>query len=252
MEALALLAGLLAGAFGSIIVIRRARAGMDRQLGPTAQQRIARRVAEISRTSERRAAPAFSLDAARGSRSGSIGSRRLLWRDTSAVLIILGTGLIVVLALTNIGAPTGSVLEATATPRPGVAQSAPEVTVGSGAAASAGPVGPQASAAKIAIASPSPAAVDVAVPPTPDPTPAPTPAPSPARPSPRSDRLAVLTPCQGKPGCYIYTVRRGDNLVSIANWFGIPYPTVLSLNPQIRDPGNIHAGDRITLSRPRR
>lgn len=85
--------------------------------------------------------------------------------------------------------------------------------------------------------------------PTPAPTTAPTPAPTPI---PTSSRYAVLDPCPNTPDCWIYTVRSGDNFVSIVNWFGVPYQTVLNMNPGIGDPTTIRAGDKIRMPPPTR
>lgn len=84
---------------------------------------------------------------------------------------------------------------------------------------------------------------------TPTPVPTPTTAPTPT-PAPTSDRYALLTPCPDKPDCYLYTIRAGDVLQSIANYFGIEYSTVRQLNPNLRIP--IHVGDVIVLPPPTR
>lgn len=84
------------------------------------------------------------------------------------------------------------------------------------------------------------------------PTPAPSATPAPtatARPS--SDRYAVLEPCPSTPDCWIYTVRSGDNLVSIAHWFGVPLETVYDMNPWARTNG-LRPGQELRLPPPTR
>jgi hypothetical protein len=91
--------------------------------------------------------------------------------------------------------------------------------------------------------------------PTPEPTPSPSPTPTP-RPTPRptpaptSDRYAVLVRCPSTPDCWIYTIRAGDNLRSIANWFGVSYDRMRAMNPNLRIP--IHAGDKLRIPTPTR
>ena len=109
------------------------------------------------------------------------------------------------------------------------------------AVASAVP-GSSASGVPVSSASPSPSAAPSASP-TPDasvgsatatPTSTATPTPSPsltATPNPSSDRYELLAPCGDEPDCWIYTVRSGDNLVSIANYFGVPFDVVVERNP---------------------
>jgi hypothetical protein len=87
--------------------------------------------------------------------------------------------------------------------------------------------------------------------PTPVPTAAPTPVVTP-KPASTSTRYAVLDPCPNEPDCWIYTVRPWDNFVSIVNWFGVPYQTVLDMNPQIGDPTTIRTGDTIRMPPPTR
>lgn len=85
----------------------------------------------------------------------------------------------------------------------------------------------------------------VTVAPTANPTTGSTPRPS-------SDRYALLVPCPDRPDCFVYVVRAGDNLRSIANYFGVPYATVLAFNPSISDPTVIKKGDPILLPPPTR
>ncbi len=88
--------------------------------------------------------------------------------------------------------------------------------------------------------------------PTPEPTPTPTPAATPAEtPRPSSDRYDLLAPCADKPDCWIYTIRRGDNLSSIARYFGVPLATVKALNPWAVTSG-INPGDQLVLPPPTR
>ena len=94
--------------------------------------------------------------------------------------------------------------------------------------------------------------------PTPSTTPAPTSTPPPPtatpkptpKPTPSSDRYALLTKCPSTPDCWVYVIRSGDNLQSIANWFGVSYSRVLDMNPGLTIP--IHAGDHLKIPTPTR
>jgi len=118
----------------------------------------------------------------------------------------------------------------------------------------------------VALASPSPVAAPTRTPaaaapspsgPAPTPTPAaPTEAPMPteppaALPTPAAslDSLAILPGCPDHPGCYLYTVRRGDTLGTISDRWAIGLWIVEALNPEIRDPSTIVPGQVIYLGR---
>jgi LysM domain len=98
---------------------------------------------------------------------------------------------------------------------------------------------------------------------TPEPTPAPTASPPPTAapsdgataapstgPTPSSDRYALLVPCPDAPDCWIYTVRSGDNLFSIANYFGVQLKTVETMNPWVAS--GLRAGRELRIPTPTR
>ena len=79
---------------------------------------------------------------------------------------------------------------------------------------------------------------------TPKPTPAPTPRSS-------SNRYDLLTACPGTPDCWIYVVRQGDNLFSIARYFGVPLSAVEERNPWTKTT-QLVAGQKLQLPPPTR
>ncbi len=100
--------------------------------------------------------------------------------------------------------------------------------------------------ASTAAASPSetPVTATPAAPATAQPTPAPT-----ARPS--SNRYDLLTACPNTPDCWIYVVRQGDNLFSIARYFGVPLDKVEERNPWTKTT-QLVAGQKLLLPPPTR
>ena len=105
---------------------------------------------------------------------------------------------------------------------------------------------------------PTPSATPTATPipslspsPSPSSTASPTPEPTPkTTPKPTSGRFALLKPCPGTSNCYIYVVRSGDNLFSIAKYFGVPLKTVQAMNPWTKN--GLVAGRELRIPTPTR
>jgi hypothetical protein len=142
-----------------------------------------------------------------------------------------------------------------------------------GGALGIGPAGSPAASGPVAVGSPSASSLPVASPsevaeatptaeprptatPTPEPTatPSPTPEPTPKRtprPSPSSDRYQLLKACPNTARCFIYTVRSGDNLFSIAHYFGVSTDSLYARNPWLRGTG-LRAGQQLRMPPPTR
>jgi LysM repeat protein len=57
--------------------------------------------------------------------------------------------------------------------------------------------------------------------------------------------------CPGAARCWIYRVRAGDNLFSIANYFGVSLDSIYDRNPWARTQG-LRAGQELRLPPPTR
>ncbi len=128
-----------------------------------------------------------------------------------------------------------------------VASAPATTTPGASPSGSAGPTADASAATSSGPSStPEPSAA-----PTPSLTPTSSPPPKPTpTPRPSSNRFVLLTPCPSTKNCWIYVIRSGDNLVSIANYFGVDYDQVRKMNPRLRVP--IHAGDELRIPTPTR
>ena len=132
-----------------------------------------------------------------------------------------------------------------------VANTSPQAGVASTAPSASPNVTPSA-AAETAVPSPSSSIEAATAEPSPPETPTPVPSTAPtATPRPSSDRYALLEPCPDAPDCWIYEVREGDNLTSIANYFGVPLASVYERNPWA-ETEQLRAGQELRLPPPTR
>jgi len=155
-------------------------------------------------------------------------------RRTLTPAVLLATAFLVVCAVASIAfvAANGGlqVPQLVAAASTGIQSPAP----GNGASATVEPTAP---------AEPSPGATVPA--PTaspPGPSLGPTPIPS-------IDPLTALPGCPDHPGCYLYTIRRGDTLSMIGSRWLIPVSTLEVLNPQLTNPSTIVVGQVLYLGR---
>ncbi len=61
------------------------------------------------------------------------------------------------------------------------------------------------------------------------------------------DPLAALAPCPDHPGCFLYTVRRGDTYSGVSDRFGVGLWIMDALNPEVADKRVIVVGQTLYL-----
>jgi LysM repeat protein len=165
--------------------------------------------------------------------------------SAALVILVLSFGASIGFIVSN-----GGLTLPTVSPRPTVSPASTAAAAVPTASTSAASTARPSAAPSVAPASPTappsgPAATSIA-------TPAATPKPTKtAKPKPTSNRYALLKPCPNKPDCWIYTIRSGDNLFSIANYFGVPLERIRALNPWTRTE-RLRAGRELILPPPTR
>ena len=155
--------------------------------------------------------------------------RRVLTPAVTAAAAFAAVSFLVSVAF--VGVRGGLQLPVAATGTPGIAvASAPAPTAEPSVAPTAGPTsepGPTATAS-----------------PSASPTPASTPQPSGPR-----DPLIALAPCPGHPGCFLYTVRRGDSFSAVSDRYGLLLWITRALNPEVTNEAIITIGQTLYLGR---
>jgi hypothetical protein len=174
-------------------------------------------------------------------RTMAVSGNRTLTPAIAAALVVLALAFMVSLGF--VIANDGLILSAAARP-PGSGGVLGEIS--SGAPSSV----PSPTPSPTPTATPSPSPTSTPSPtPTASPTPTPVPTPTPKA-TPRSGRYALLKPCPDAPNCYLYVVRRGDNLSSISVYFGVPLDTIRAMNPWTRS--GLQPGRALRLPPPTR
>ena len=64
------------------------------------------------------------------------------------------------------------------------------------------------------------------------------------------DGYARLSLCSDQPGCYLYVVRPGDRLSTIAGHLGLTTQAIVDFDPKITDPNAIYSGQTIRVPGP--
>jgi hypothetical protein len=174
-----------------------------------------------------------------------VGPGRVMTPSILASLVILAVAFTVSIAF--VASRGGLELTAVSTPSP--TPSVPVAVVATPTASVTASPSPPSTPSQTAVPTAAPTPVPTAEP-TPAATPSPTAGPT-VEPKPTSDRYALLTRCPGTRDCWIYRVRSGDNLYSIAGYFGVSLDRIYAMNPWVRTT-SLRAGQSLRLPTPTR